>query len=81
VSSSLTWAPANVSALNAPIGGAGAEAVSPRGPRARRNLTRGGRLPLERGGISPEGVFSSQAGRNLTRGGRPALERGGSSPV
>jgi hypothetical protein len=27
--SSLTWAPANVSALNAPVGGAGMEAAGP----------------------------------------------------
>jgi hypothetical protein len=75
VDSSSTWAPANVSALNAPVGGAGAEAASPRGPRARRNLTRGGDCPSseaeprsrgcpapERGGTSPEG------------GGRPSNE-------
>jgi hypothetical protein len=29
VDSSLTWAPANVSALNAPVGGAGMEAADP----------------------------------------------------
>jgi hypothetical protein len=29
VDSSFTWAPANVSTLNAPVGGAGAEAASP----------------------------------------------------
>jgi hypothetical protein len=29
VDSSLTWAPANVSALNAPVGGAGIEAAGP----------------------------------------------------
>jgi hypothetical protein len=29
VDSSLTWAPANVSALNAPVGGAGMEAAGP----------------------------------------------------
>jgi hypothetical protein len=29
VDSSLTWAPANVSALNAPVGGASMEAASP----------------------------------------------------
>jgi hypothetical protein len=42
VDSSLTWAPTNVSALNAPVGGAGTEAAGLRGPRARRNLARGG---------------------------------------
>jgi hypothetical protein len=79
---SLTWAPANVSALNAPVGGAGAEAASPRGPRARRNLTRGGNRPSseaeprsrgcpgpERGGTSPEGATGPRARWNLTRGG------------
>jgi hypothetical protein len=29
VDSSLTWAPANVSALNAPVGGAGMEVAGP----------------------------------------------------
>jgi hypothetical protein len=73
--SSLTWVPANVSALNAPVGGAGAEAASPQGPRARQNLARGGRPPLEQGGTSLEGVLSPRAGWNLTRGGdQPSSE-------
>jgi hypothetical protein len=82
VDSSLTWAPANVSALNASVGGAGMEATGPRGPRARRNLARGGDQPssraepyprgrpaLEQGGTSLEEATSPRAGRNPTRGG------------
>jgi hypothetical protein len=66
--SSLTWAPANVTALNTLVGGAGAEAASPRGPRARRNLTRGWWPPLERGGTSPKGATGPRARRNPARG-------------
>jgi hypothetical protein len=78
---SLTWAPACVRTLNAPVGGAQV----------------GGRQDhesLERGGDSLEGVSGPQARRSLTRGGdqpsseaephprgRPALERGGVSLV
>jgi hypothetical protein len=69
VDSSLTWAPANISALNAPVGGTGAEAASPRGPQVRRNLTRGERPspseaePRSRGCPSPErGGTSSEGG-------------------
>jgi hypothetical protein len=78
VDSSLTLAPASVRALNPPVGGAGMGAASPRGPRARRNPSRGGVQPpseaepyprgrsvLDRGGISSEG--------------RLTLERGGTS--
>jgi hypothetical protein len=86
--SSLTWAPVNVSALNPPVGGAGMEAAGPRGPRARRNLARGGvqlsietvprsrgRPAPERGGVPLEGGTGPRARRNLTRGGdRPSSE-------
>jgi hypothetical protein len=77
VDSSLTRAPANVRALNTPVGGAGM------GWRARE--------ALERGGTSPEGATGPRARRGLTRGGvlpsseadphprgHPTLERGGS---
>jgi hypothetical protein len=70
------------SVLNSPVGGTGAEATSPRGPRARQKLTRGGdRLSSEaeprsrggpapeRGGNSLEGATASRARRNLARGG------------
>jgi hypothetical protein len=52
----------------------------------RRNLTRGGRPSLKRGGTSFEGVPSPRAGRNLIRGGaagpraRRNLARGGAQP-
>jgi hypothetical protein len=55
VDSSLTWAPANVSALNAPFG-----------EQVRR---RPADEALERGGTSPEGVTAPRERRNLTRGG------------
>jgi hypothetical protein len=55
--SSLTWVPANVSALNAPVG----EQV-----RRRR-----AHEVLERGGTSLKGVSGPRARRSLTRGGRP----------
>jgi hypothetical protein len=77
--SSLTWVPACVRTLNAPVG----EWVWKR--RARESL--------ERGGTSPEGASDPRARQNLTRGGvrpsseaephlrgLPALERGGTSP-
>jgi hypothetical protein len=86
--SPLTWAPANVSALNPPIRGVGMEAAGSRGPRARRNLTRGGvqlsietvprsrgRPAPEPGGVPLEGATGPRARRNLTRGGdRPSSE-------
>jgi hypothetical protein len=78
--SPLTWAPVNVSALNPPVGGAGMEAAGPRGPRARRNLARGGvqlsieTVPRSRGRPAPE------RGGVPLEGGGPALERGGTSP-
>jgi hypothetical protein len=91
VDSSLTWAPANVSALNAHVEGAGTEAASPRGPLARRNLARGGVQPPREAEPHPRGATGPRARRNLTRGGvrpsseaeprsrrRPTLERGGS---
>jgi hypothetical protein len=74
------WAPANVSALNPPIGGAGMGAAGLRGPRARRNLARGGvqlsietvphsrgRPAPERGGVPPEGATGARARRNRAR--------------
>jgi hypothetical protein len=61
VDSSLTWVPANVSALNAPVGGAGAEATSPRGPRARRNLARGGVQPPSEAEPHPRGATGPRA--------------------
>jgi hypothetical protein len=64
VDSSLAQAPANVRALNAPVGGAGMGAVSPWGPRARWNLTREGDRPSSEVDPHPRG--------------HPALERGGS---
>jgi hypothetical protein len=80
VDSSLTWAPACVRTLNAPVG----EWVWER--RARESL--------ERGGVSPEGASSPRARRSVTRGGvqpsseaesrsrgRPTLRRGGVSLV
>jgi hypothetical protein len=86
--SPLTWAPANVSALNPPVGGAGMEAAGPRGPRARRNLAPGGvqlsietvprsraRPGPERGGVLLKGATGPRARWNLTRGGdRPSSE-------
>jgi hypothetical protein len=59
----LTWTPAGVSALNAPIGGAGMEAAA--------------RDALERDGNSLEGAFGPRSRRGPARGGRPAPERGG----
>jgi hypothetical protein len=66
--SSLTWAPACVRTLNAPVGE----------PQVRRSLTQGGVWPsseakprprgrpaLERGGASPEGAPSPQAMRSF----------------
>jgi hypothetical protein len=58
VDSSLTWVPADVRALNAPVGGVGTGAASSREPRARRRLARGGDQPsseadLTRGGDQP----------------------------
>jgi hypothetical protein len=84
----LTWAPANVSALNAPAQGASMEAAGPLCPRVRRKLARGGtrlsietgprsrgHLAPERGGVSLEGASAPRARRNLTRGGeRPSSE-------
>jgi hypothetical protein len=76
--SSLILAPTSVRALNAPIGGAGTGAASPWGPRARRNLTRGGdwpsseaeicwcgAAPLERSGVPPEGGWADCSGGPL----------------
>jgi hypothetical protein len=73
VDSSLTCAPTNDSALNAPVGGAGTEAAGPCGPRARRNLARGGiQLSIEtglaRGGVQPPSEAESHSR------GRPAPE-------
>jgi hypothetical protein len=81
VDSSLTWAPANVSASNAPIGGAGMKAAGPRGPRARRNLARGGvqppsetephprgHLALERCEVLPVQHRAPRAKRSSARG-------------
>jgi hypothetical protein len=84
--SSLTWEPANVSASNPPVGGAGMEAAGLCCPGARQKLARGGvqlsiktgprsrgRPAPERGGIPLDGAPSPQARRNLTRGGnRPS---------
>jgi hypothetical protein len=71
VDSSLTWAPANVSALNAPVGGASMDVASPRGSRGCPAPERGRSSP--KGGDRP----SSEAEPHPRR--RPALERGGTS--
>jgi hypothetical protein len=81
VDSSLTWAPTNVSALNAPVGGAGTEAARPMRssseaePRSRwrsaldRDGPRSrGRPTPDRGGIPLEGSSSPRVRQNLTRG-------------
>jgi hypothetical protein len=52
VDSSLTWAPANVRGLNAPVG--------------ERVWGRRAREALERGGTSPEGATGPRVRRNLT---------------
>jgi hypothetical protein len=87
----LTCAPANVSALNALVGGAGRGPVRPSSeakPRSR------GRSALDRDGTPLEGASSPRARRNPSRGGaqppseaephprgRPALKRGGVLPA
>jgi hypothetical protein len=63
VDSPLTWTPVGVSALNAPVGGAGIGAAA--------------RDALERDRSSLEGVFGSRSRRGLARGVRPPPERGG----
>jgi hypothetical protein len=55
VDSPLTWTRVGVSALNAPVGGAGTGAAA--------------RDPLERDGNSLEGAFGSRSRRGLARGG------------
>jgi hypothetical protein len=92
VDSSLTWVPADVRALNAPVGGAGTEAASPREPRARRRLARGGDQPSSEADLTRRGVRPSSEADPARGGvqplseaephlrGRPALERGGTSP-
>jgi hypothetical protein len=77
---SLTWAPANVSALNPPCwgsrygGGGPVRSSSETEPRSR------GCSALDRDMTPLEGASCPRARRNLDRGGRPASERGGTSP-
>jgi hypothetical protein len=93
--SSLTWTPACVRTLNAPVeewvwerqareslerGGTSPEGAS--GPRARQNLTRGGGEPVRASSEAEPhrgGVRPSSETEPHPRG-RPALERGGTSP-
>jgi hypothetical protein len=63
--SPLTWTPAGVSALNAPVGGAGM-GRRPATPSSETDTRSRERLVPDRDGASCEGG-----------GGRPALERGG----